>query len=179
MKYLRIHIEHIIEFIQNLELHNNTLSVTAYREVQQLIIDGYLQPMINGDVWNLPDYIQLLPTNRLIVVDAVGDPPCSGILASVYDGSLLTNSEWKCSTSATGNWAGLGFDDSSWPNAVEYGSNGNHSNCDQQQQFIGNVSSNSKWIWTSNLETNYVVHCRGYLRECYFSQRRNFKNNTQ
>ena len=151
-----------------LELHNETLVITAYEQLLGLYIDGQQQSLTNGDIWNLSDYIHLQPNNRLIAVEAsnLGDPLCRGILASVYDGSLLTNSKWKCTLNIEANWTALGFNDSSWPNAVEYGRNGNHRYCNQDQT-IGNISSNSKWIWTSN--AGYVVvFCRGYLRECHF-----------
>src|SRR6218665_2639021 len=151
------------------ELRNETLVITAYERLMELFIDGQQQWLTNAGIWNLPDYIQLQPTNRLIAVEAanLGDPLCGGVLASVYDGSLLTDNEWKCSPFAQQNWEILGFDDSSWPNAVEYGSNGNHSNCDQQL-LVGNISSSSKWIWTAGLEVDFVAYCRGYLRKCIY-----------
>lgn len=152
-----------------LELQNETLVITAYERLMELYVDGKLQSLTNGGTWGLPDYIQLQPTNRLIALFAVnlGDPLCGGVLASVYDGSLLTNSEWKCSEFDDDNWTNLGFNDFSWHNAVEYGSNGIHSNCSQQQSF-GEISSNSRWIWTAGLEVDFVAYCRGYLRKCIY-----------
>jgi len=151
------------------ELRNETFVITANEQLVELYIDGELQSLTNGDNWTLPDYTQLQPTDRLIALKATNmdDPQCSGVLASVYDGSLLTNGAWKCTQLEEVNWANLGFDASSWPNAVQYGSNGNHIQCDQQQ-FFGDISSNSQWIWTADLDNNLTVYCRGYLRECNF-----------
>ena len=161
------HIYSACDWILIVELRNETLVITAYERFLGLYIDDQMQSLTNGGTWNLPDYIQLLPTNRLIAVEAanLAIVECGGVLASVYDGSLLTNSEWKCTSFDEVNWANLGFDDSNWPNAIEYGSNGNHSNC-SQQQLVEDISSNSKWIWTSNLG-DFAVYCRGYLRKCH------------
>src|SRR6218665_2459484 len=98
---LRLPLEPIVCFcdLNIVELRSETLVTTAYERLMELYIDGHLQSLTNGATWYIQDYIQLQPTNRLIALHAanLANPLCAGVLASVHDGSLLTNSEWKCS----------------------------------------------------------------------------------
>ena len=108
---------------------------------------------------------------RLIALKAnnSADPLCAGVLASTFEAYALTNSNsWRCTSSNDDvDWTFLGYDDSSWPYAVQYGSNGEgHTNCTQGLQLITDIDPNAQWIWTSNPSTDDVVYCRGYLREC-------------
>src|SRR6218665_213066 len=102
---------------------------------------------------------RLISFKGLVAIDS----PCAGVLASVNDTYLVTNNLWKCSPYGYPDWTDLGYDDSSWPSAVEYGSNGNHMTCTEQIHFT-DISSTAQWIWTNDL-TAFAVYCRGYLRK--------------
>src|SRR6218665_1852464 len=111
-------------------LINGGLFVTAYQQLQTLYIDGLEQLLTNGNMWSQPDIAGLTETNRLIAVTVAGDSYCGGVLASFGDAYVLTDGNWKCTGYHYVDWNKLGFDDSNWPFAVEFGSNANgHTSC--------------------------------------------------
>src|SRR6218665_627821 len=127
------------------------------------------QSIANGNNWNRSDYIGLPPMSRLIALkaDNSADPGCAGVLASTLEAYALTDSNWRCTSSNDDvSWTRLGYNDSSWSYAVEYGSNGDSpTGCAQDLQLITDIDPNAQWIWTSNPSTDTVVYCRGYLRK--------------
>ena len=146
-----------------LELMDGALVITAYQKLLTLYIDGIEQPLINGNMWNQTHSAGLTETNRLIAVMARGDRTCSGLLASIGDGYVLTDGNWKCYEYTDKDWERLGYDESWWPYAVEFGSNADgHTGC-SQPQFIPDISADAKWIWVSD-QTEYEIYCRGYIR---------------
>ena len=145
------------------ELMDGALVITAYQELQLVYIDGVEQPLISGNIWNQTDSAGFTEMNRLIAVRAAGDGICGGILASIGDDYVLTDGNWKCDEYQYQNWDNLGFDDSSWQFAVEFGSNANgHSSCSQLRD-VANINANAKWIWVPNQEEREIF-CRGYIR---------------
>lgn len=122
----------------------------------------------NGDIWNVPDHITLDPNTRLIAVRAInlGTQYCGGILASVDDNYLITNNRFKCTPTNPLNWEQLGYDDSSWQDAYEYGDNENgHWYCSNQQD-VADINPSAAWIWTSDVYGDLIVCCRGYTPLC-------------
>ena|SRR6218665_411976 len=130
-----------------------------------MYIDGIEQPLTNGNTWNQTDRTGLTDTNRLIAVTAAGDSNCGGLLASFGDAYVLTdNYYWKCNEYQYANWNKLGFDDSSWPPAVEFGSNADgHTSC-SQLGTIPDISADAKWIWVAD-QSQVTIYCRGYIRK--------------
>ncbi len=55
-------------------------------------------------------------------------------------------------------WQNPGFDDSTWPNAVEY----TQVRIDPKEPFFQNDFKNAKWIWTSDLDLDntVILRCR-------------------
>ena len=55
-------------------------------------------------------------------------------------------------------WQNPGFDDSTWPNAVEY----TQERIDPKEPFFQNDFKNAKWIWTSDLDLDntVILRCR-------------------
>ena len=139
--------------------------ITAFQSLGEVFIDGQAVVLTNANNWSLTDRIVLPPMGRLIALKAIfaSGSPCAGVLASVNDTYFVTNNQWKCSPDGYPGWTDLGYDDSSWLSAVEYGSNSNHISCTEQIQFT-DISSSAQWIWTNDL-TAFVVYCRGYLRK--------------
>lgn len=145
---------------------NDTLVITANQEFDALYIDGTSRSLPFGEIWNVSDSVQMDSHTRLIAFKAFSlNALCSGVLASSISKSILTDASFKCMVSEYVNWEQLGFDDSNWPNAFEYGDNINgHSTCTQKLVF-DNIDENAKWIWADNRVPSFVVYCRGYTCE--------------
>src|SRR5688572_17762677 len=83
----------------------------------------------------------------------------SGFLASSNGGRILTSRSWKCRNfyEIIGelDWTSVGYDDSSWPDAVEYDRNG-----DNIHDNIIQINSSAFWIWSANKTTDFFVACR-------------------
>lgn len=115
-------------------------------------------------MWSQPDSAGLTETSRLIAVTVSGDSYCGGLLASFGDAYVLTGGDWKCNSYQYVDWNKLGFDDSSWPFAVEFGSNANgHTSC-CHLRAIPDIHPDAKWIWVSD-QKEQTIYCRGYLRK--------------
>ena len=92
--------------------------------------------------------------------------PMGAILST--DHGIVTDSSWKCQElPEEENWFSVDFDDSHWPPAHLYGSNGDSpwsSNFGPDP-----ILSDALWIWTdSNERSDHTVYCRKKtcLREC-------------
>ena len=95
----------------------------------------------------------VMPGNtRVISVHGIDKGGAFGILGSFSNG-LVTNASWKCESVKYPGWSYPGFDDSSWPAAIEVA---NHS--DMPWEIISGVASTAKWIWTARQPDN--VYCR-------------------
>lgn len=140
------------------------LNITA-KEAFNLYVDGEFVLAENSRNVSAVDSKPLTPVNRLVAVQGINIAAgCPGIVASVTDDFLLTNSTWKCSDVSGGpDWAQLGFDDSSWPSAHQIQKNdGLSSPCVPALPNIPTISSNAWWIWIADTLLE-VVYCRGYL----------------
>ena len=143
---------------------DGTLSITTYQQLQLVYIDGIEQPLTNGNNWDQADSAGLTETNRLIAVRAAGDEICGGLLASFSGDYVLTDGNWKCDKYQYSNWNNLGFDDSAWLSAIEFGNNVvGHTTCSNLRGVPG-ISDNAKWIWVSE-QTEREIFCRGYIRK--------------
>jgi hypothetical protein len=85
-----------------------------------------------------------------------------GFLGSSSDGTLVTDSSWKCTRdSVTSDWTSANYDDSQWPAAATDYTNG--------QGLWGTrpgISTSAFWIWNPPYEStsnNVVVYCRKCL----------------
>ena len=83
----------------------------------------------------------------------------ASVLASTKDGWLMTDARWKCSTVVAGSaWKTSAFDDSSWPYAVELGSNDG-----SFRTIVPDIPAKAKWISVSTFAT--TINCRAYFGE--------------
>jgi hypothetical protein len=154
-------------------------TVPPYERIVYLTADGMYYLYVDGAlVETLPhydnataaDHLAVPVYTRLLAINAIMFGQQGGIIASVNGGEyLVTSSEWKCSSTLVSGWEFLGFDDSSWPSAVEIGLNGNNPVYDYG--CIDGVSPDAYWIWTSGYSSAIgTVHrnifCRGYIPVC-------------
>ena len=152
------------------------MAITARETLKVVYVDGQRVPIQNGSNWQSTDLAYLFPTSRLIAVMAtdVNDLTggCYGMIASVGEDNLVTNSSWKCTLTARVAWFKLGFDDDDWPEARTVGNNTEGGSCSDVPEIPG-INSEADWIWTST-EPNYdlVAFCRGYSREYLYWYKR-------
>lgn len=86
--------------------------------------------------------------------NARGQP---GLVASLGDDDMLTDSSWKCTSATEQGWEGDSFDDLHWPNAVVFC---NNSNPIWPIRSARGVSVKAEWIWTNQPIVNRHVYCR-------------------
>lgn len=146
-----------------------TFTVTAERLIAGLYVDGIYQTLnlTSSNNWWLTDKILIDRSATLIAIranPAVTTAACSGILGSVGD-YFVTDATWKCSTEGAGGWYTLGFNDSAWPNAVDYGLNSEPFLCPHRYE-LPEISSGAHWIYTA--DQTLPANCRGYLRKFQF-----------
>lgn len=139
------------------------LVLTADRIVIALYVEGYFRALnlTTSSNWTNTDHVFIPKTTSLIGIrgnNAVTSS-CSGILASIDD-YFTTTVDWKCSTDNSPGWYSVGFNDSAWPNAVDYGRNGLPFQCPYRYQVSG-ISNRARWIYT--IDETGPANCRGYL----------------
>ena len=133
-----------------------------------LYFDGKEQTNLqNNNKWEKTDSLNLPGNTRVIAVMASnwlddGNVGPAGILASTKDGFILTNSTWKCSNTSNDSWTNVGFDDSSWQQAVEIGPKGYKTWVHGQ---ISAIDENAKWIWYGTEHVKETIYCRRNLFE--------------
>ena len=116
-------------------------------------VDGTI---LNMDVTTDTTY-DITPSAQMIAMRCDGQGGARGrCLAGSADGWTKTNVTWKCLDYAQSNWWTLSCDPSSWPNAVELGSN-NGSFAPQ----VAGISADAMWITSKVVST--AVFCRVFL----------------
>jgi len=104
--------------------------------------------------------ISLHPGTRVLSVKCLNLHGEAGILGSL-DNDLVTDSRWRCTGRRRRHrlrkyWTNVFFDDSHWPQAVEY-----FPNCGWTiWGKMPNISSKASWIWTADKGKHEEVYCR-------------------
>ena len=124
-----------------------------------MFTDGSPLPHYNANSeWRVATKI-IIPSGTKVVAIHAEDihGGKAGILGSFSNGQV-TNATWKChSPPVPSEWASAGFNDSSWPAAVEYWGQGT-------TKKKKNISDDAKWIWTSDNKKGSKVYCRVRLQ---------------
>jgi len=123
----------------------------------RLYIDGTEKTgLVNANDWTKADTVDLPWTARVIAVQGTDVGAVAGILASTDDGSILTDSSWKCTNVYYEGWQLVDFDDSCWPSA--------HVIALHQTSpwtLVEGIKTNAYWIWTPKYTGgDLVVYCR-------------------
>lgn len=117
------------------------------------------------------DSIGVSRTARILAFQCINlAEGCPGLIASITDDYLLSNSSWVCSDISGGeNWTKIGFDDSDWPNATEYRQNiGDGGEC-SNLPIVPTISENAFWVWMED-PIEDTINCRAYLRKYDYNQ---------
>ena len=128
------------------------LNITADNVIVQLFIDGCeTVNLTNAADWTQSDSVWLPLSTEVIAVQIANIGSVSGLLASTL--LLVTNHTWKATNTYQPGWMNVRFDDSSWENATEYGTNGA-----PPWGFIGGISPRASWISTSNVSVDVIYY---------------------
>lgn len=146
------------------ELRADLIYITAYQRLSELVVDG--RPYtINDTDWypNITLYGNISQNARLIALRAQNDgiSSCGGVLASTDSNSIITDNRFKCVNFNYPDWLTLGYNDSTWAQAIEYEDNtAGRDNCSQDNP-ITDIAPSAKWIWLVR-DSDPIVYCRGY-----------------
>ena len=116
--------------------------------------DGeYLQDD-NGD-WKVPTALAFHELTKVIGTHPRDTGHAAAFIASFSNG-VATDKSWKCSNTHYPGWSAQGFDDSTWPAAVEHGVNGGG----LWKTKLEGIATSAQWIWTANIWGDDEVYCR-------------------
>ena len=111
--------------------------------------------------WPTAITVTALTNATVVAVKILDYGGFAGFLGSFSDGSV-TDSSWKCTTTAvSNNWTLPTFDNSAWPFAVATLING-----DGPWGILTEIASNAKWIWSGSYVTGdagATAYCRKML----------------
>ncbi|KAL9962404.1 hypothetical protein ACROYT_G031505 [Oculina patagonica] len=89
-------------------------------------------------------------------------PPWDGGVLGSFDNGLVTDTSWKCVTSATFGWNMRTCQDRDWPMATSIGPN-NLSTFPWGD--IPSIDKRAEWIWTKDNKMDTEIYCRRNLVE--------------
>ena len=132
------------------------LTITVDNSMR-LYIDGTEKAgLVNANDWTKADTVDLPWTARTIAVQGTDHFVVGGILASADDGSILTDSSWKCTNAYHNGWQLADYDDSSWPSAYAIAVHQT-----SPWRLVPGIKTNAYWIWTPKYQGgDLVVYCR-------------------
>ena len=135
------------------------LSITVDNQMR-LYVDGTEKTgLVNANDWMKADTVDLPLNARVIAVQGTDLHVVGGILASTDDGSILTDSSWKCTNVLYKGWQLVDFDDSSWPSAYAISLHQT-----TPWTLVPGIKTNAYWIWTPKYQGgDLVVYCRKYI----------------
>ena len=105
-----------------------------------------------------------IPENTQVIAVSVTNifMTFGGFRAAMSDGSIVSDSSWKCSIKFISGWQNIDFDDSSWPAAVTTG----------WAAVCSNFPSTAKFLWIDKFYTTLAsavtIYCRKSLSKFCF-----------
>ena len=141
------------------------LCITVDNYIKFIYFNGVSQTIpAGGDDWTQTKCLPLPPAPVQIAVEGADVGIVAGMLASVSDDILLTDSSWKCTKTLYTNWTSNTYNDSAWPGAYVIGLNGL-----SPWGVRPGISIRASWIYTANYgqtnAANSPVYCRRMMRE--------------
>ncbi|ESP05287.1 hypothetical protein LOTGIDRAFT_152117 [Lottia gigantea] len=118
--------------------------------ILKFFVDGQLEASSND--WQVASPVSFSDTAHVLAFDCLDEGVIAGIRGSFSNG-VVTDSSWRCSTSADEGWKEIGFDDSNWQDATIQ----THTNWGANPTSI---PSEAKWIWTAGDTADTHVFCR-------------------
>ena len=119
-------------------------------------IDGQL---VASSPFNVASTSNVPRTATVIAIQVTNTAGPGGLKAAFSDGSVVTDSSWKCSSTLTSGWQNIDFDDSSWSVPLATG----------PTTACVEFPSSAKWLWIGNDYNSLItVYCRKTLSKINF-----------
>ncbi len=126
----------------------------------ELYVNGEL--IGTGSNWQQADIysVDIIGGENVIAVKGTDSGGAAAIIAELEraSGRVGTGTQWKASTSAPAGWETIGFDDSGWASATDYGAYGVAPWNTSVSGFPTDTPAH--WIWTSDNSGDDVVYAR-------------------
>jgi hypothetical protein len=141
---------------------NSAALTIAGAGTYQLYVNGTLIGTGSGvKLANLFSEVALNPGQNVIAIRDVSPRGSAGLIADVIINGVRTGSTsaaWKVSTTSTDGWNNIGYDDSLWSAATEYGGPGT---APLKRSPSGLPSAtDARWIWTNRLTADHTAFFR-------------------
>lgn len=154
--------------------YGNEIGITAANSLNFVFIDNQAVPLSslnNSGSWNNIDRVPFDPYARVIAIRGNNiQGGCSGLMVASFNtpSRIVSNKDWRCSSSPANGWQFMGFDDSGsdWHQATEVAFNGEIViGC--QFFIIQEMPTDAYWIWTPGYRgEDQIASCRGYTTVC-------------
>jgi len=141
------------------------LRVTADDKLVSVYFDGTPKSVNNPNDWTKTKFYILPNSVSVIAIYGTNVDRAGGIMVSSTNGLILSNHNWKCTSSVNGAetwWMNKDYDDSDWDDA--YLSDQNIPG-QPRNQYLKDFSHDAYWIWSNwcpKLQTG-----SGWNENCY------------
>ena len=106
---------------------------------------------------------EIMAGSHVVALHCKGStPPWKGGILGSFENGLVTDTSWKCVTSARYGWSMRTYRDDDWPTATSYGAN---SDLTLPWGDIGSIDEKAVWIWSEDNDNDTEVYCRHNLVE--------------
>ena len=142
-----------------------TVNITCDRNLY-LYVDG---KYLGGDVADAKKkhYLtnEIMPHSHVVAIRCTAStPPWQGGILGSFENGLVTDTSWRCTTSAEYGWNMRSYRDDDWPMATSHGAN---SPSTLPWGNIDSIDKKAAWIWSSDNKDDSEVFCRHKLvKEC-------------
>ena len=103
----------------------------------------------------------IMPGSHVIALSCKASaPPWEGGILGSFENGLVTDTSWKCVTTAKYGWNTRTYRDDNWPMAKSYGPN---SVSTLPWGGISSIDEKAVWIWSSDNKKDTEVYCRHRL----------------
>lgn len=142
-----------------------TVNITCDRNLY-LYVDG---KYLGGDVADAKKkhYFtnEIMPHSHVVAIRCTAStPPWQGGILGSFENGLVTDTSWRCTTSAEYGWNMRSYRDDDWPMATSHGAN---SPSTLPWGNIDSIDKKAAWIWSSDNKDDSEVFCRHKLvKEC-------------
>ena len=130
----------------------NRILAVCSDDSHKIYIDG--KEVFTNHLFNVSSKISVSNTLKVIAISVTNVLGYGAFKAALSDGSVVSDSSWKCSPKFFYDWQLVDFDDSLWSAPTTTGSFG----------ACYGFPSSARWLWTDQSYSSInTIYCRKYL----------------